>query len=466
MIKRPNLIIVFPDQMRAHQLGFLGEEPVITPHLDNFAKESLVLHQTVSNYPVCSPFRAMLMTGKYPHSNKVISNCTSKTEPYNCELQESDVCWSDILKKSGYSLGYIGKWHLDSPKEPYIDCYNNHGPTKWNEWCPPARRHSFDYWHSYGTYDHHLNPMYWDTDAKRDDFKFVDKWGPEYEADRAVEYLNNSDSTYRDSEKPFAMVVSMNPPHMPYNQVPEKYVKMYDNISLEEMCKKPSIPPAGTKWGDYYRKHIRNQHAMVTGVDEQFGRILEAVKANGLEDNTIIIFTSDHGDCLGVNNAQAKNNHYEESMRIPFIIRWPGKIKEKHDDLLFSTPDIYPTIIDLMGLRQEIPEEVEGVSYANYFLTGKGTRPTSQLYTWIKHDEPQFGKRGVRTATHTLSINVMPDEDFEIILFDNINDTYQMNNIAEQKKELINNLLEQELIPWLKKIDDPWIKHIDKIIYK
>ncbi len=463
-MNKPNLIIVFPDQMRAQQLGFLKEEPVITPHLDQFASEGLVLHQAVSNYPVCSPYRAMLMTGKYPHSNKVIENCTSRSEPYQCELQESDICWSDILKKNGYSLGYIGKWHLDSPQKPYIDCLNNNGKVKWNEWCPPNRRHGFDYWYSYGTYDRHLNPMYWDNDAGREKFHFVDQWGPEHEADMAIEYLNNRDGKYRDDAKPFAMVVSMNPPHMPYNQVPDKYVKLYDHLDVEDLCAKQSVPLKGTEFGDYYRKHVINQYAMVTGVDEHFGRIIDALEAEALSDNTIVIFTSDHGDCLGVHDMMSKNNYYEESMRIPFIIRWPEKIKPRHDNLLFSAPDVYPTLMELMGLKEEMPEDIEGTSFAELFLSGEGDRPASQLYTWVKFDEPEYGRRGIRTNTHTLSISVMPDEEIKFMLFDNVNDKYQVNNIADENGELIKELIEKELIPWLEKSNDPWIVHIDRVI--
>ena len=129
--EHPNLVIVFPDQMRGTSMAFRGLEPVITPNLDRFAAESLVLPEAVSNFPVCSPYRAMLMTGKYPFGNQVVGNCTSRTEPHNCELQQADRCWSDILKDQGYSLGYIGKWHLDSPKEPYIDCANNKGEPTW-----------------------------------------------------------------------------------------------------------------------------------------------------------------------------------------------------------------------------------------------------------------------------------------------------------------------------------------------
>jgi arylsulfatase A-like enzyme len=460
--ERPNLVIVFPDQMRVQQLGFMKEDPVLTPCLDKFAEESLVLSQAVSNYPVCSPYRAMLMTGKYPHSNKVTTNCSSDSEPFNCELQESDICWSDILKQTGYSLGYVGKWHLDSPKTPYIDHYNV--GVKWNEWCPPNRRHGFDYWHSYGTYNEHLNPMYWDTDDKREDAHYINQWSPEHEADIAIEFLKNSGGKYRDEKAPFALVISMNPPHMPYDLVPEKYVKMYNDFDIEALCEKPSIPPKGTKWGDYYREHVINQYAMVTGVDEQFGRILSVLEEKNLTKNTIVVFTSDHGDCLGVHNEQSKNNCYEESMRIPFIICWPKHIKPAQDNLLFSVPDIYPTLIELMGLSEKIPSNIEGTSFADIFLSERGIRPTSQLYTWIKYDKPQFGKRGVRTNKYTLSISVMPDKDTKTLLFDNLNDKHQMKNIAENNIAIVKELVQDELIPWLHKVNDPWLMNINTIL--
>ena len=128
-MKHPNLIFVFPDQMRGQAMGFLGEEPVRTPTLDRFATQGLVLDNVSATYPVCSPYRAMLMSGKYPFANRVVANCTSGTAPYGVELQEQDRCWSDILSDRGYSLGYIGKWHLDSPREPYVDTSNNHNDT-------------------------------------------------------------------------------------------------------------------------------------------------------------------------------------------------------------------------------------------------------------------------------------------------------------------------------------------------
>lgn len=460
--QHPNLVIVFPDQMRGQALGFLNEDPVVTPHLDRFAKESLVLPQAVSNYPVCSPFRAMLMTGKYPQANGVIANCTSRTEPYGVELKETDRCWSDVLKDKGYSLGYIGKWHLDSPHKPYIDCQNNHGEIKWNEWCPPRRRHGFDYWHAYGTYDYHMNPMYWDTNAKRDDFHFVKQWGPEHEADQAIKYIENKDSAFRDPKKPFALVVAMNPPHTPYTQFPKKYLAPYADKTNKELLVRPNVDTSGrTKMSQLALEQTRNYFANITGVDEQFGRILRALDEAGLKDNTIVLFTSDHGNCVGAHGCATKNVPFEESMRIPFLIRWPGKINPRQDNLLISVPDIYPTLLDMMGFQDSIPAQARGTSYARNFLLGAGPEPGSQLYVKIPYNNPARGTRGVRTLTYKLVLTVKKDGTMERILYDLKRDPYEMTNEALGHPDVVEKLIKTELIPWLKRTNDPWIKNVD-----
>ncbi len=455
--RHPNLVIVFPDQLRSQSLGYMGYEQVVTPNIDNFASQSLVITQAATNYPICSPTRAMFMSGKYPHANGVLSNCNSFSAPYGYELKADERTWSDVLKEKGYSMGYIGKWHLDNPYEPYVACANNEGEPKWNEWCPPDRRHGFDYWYAYGTYDYHLRPMYWTTKADRNAFHFADQWGPEHEAEMAIRYIKNKGDSIRKPDSPFAMVVSMNPPHMPYDAVPEKYKTIYKDTPLEDICKQENIPAIGTKWGDYYRKNIKNYYAMITGVDDQFGRIMTALKEEGLEENTIVMFLSDHGNCLGMHDMISKNNYYEESMRVPFIIRWPGKINPKHDDLLLSIPDIYPTLLDLMGFPNDIPREVMGTNYASLFLTGEGERPTSQLYLKVLVGQPELGIRGVRNHSYTFAVTKREDGSEDLVLFDNHNDPYQINNIASSRPMIVSEMT-KELVSLLRKTGDPWLE--------
>ena len=456
---RPNLVFVFPDQMRGQAMGFLKEDPVITPHLDRFAAEALVLPQAVSNYPVCSPYRAMLMTGQWPHANKVLSNCNSRTTPYGNELQESSRCWSDVLKSEGYSLGYIGKWHLDAPRKPFVKSYNNRPAYAWNEWCAPRRRHGFDFWYAYGTFDRHMTPEYWSTDMKRHERVKVKQWGPEHEADLAIGYIRNAGGKFRRPDTPFALVVSMNPPHTPYQLVPDKYVRRYEGKTWRDLINRANVDvKSDTPAVKEAKVQIKNYFAMVTGVDEQFGRIVAALKEAGLEKDTIVVFTSDHGNCLGSHNYRTKNVHWEESMRVPFLIRFPGRVPPRKDDLLLSTVDIYPTLLDLMGLAQKIPKQVHGTSRASLFRTGRGRRPTSQPYMYVPPGSPAHGRRGVRTHRYTLVITKMPPKPVETVLHDNVADPYQLQNIAAEKPQVVKKLTETELLPWLKQTGDPWRK--------
>lgn len=458
--KSPNLLFVFPDQMRAQTLGFTGEEMARTPVLDQFAREAIYFSNAISNYPVCSPTRAMLMSGQYPIHNRVTMNCTNKTEKYGCELPESTRCWSDVLKEKGYSLGYLGKWHLDSPRAPYIPTSNNAGDVKWNEWCPPSRRHGFDFWHAYGTYDQHLRPMYWDTGAPRDSFHYYDEWGPEHEANLAINYIRNKDGKFRKDGQPFALVISMNPPHPDFEKVPEKYRKIYRDVPVESLAKRPDIPPAGTPMGDRYRKYIRDYYAAITGVDEQFGRILQALKDVGVEDNTIVVFTSDHGDCLGIHEELAKNNWFEEAMRVPLLIRYPGKLKPRTDDILLSTPDISPTLLGLMGFRSSIPAETDGMDLSAYLETGKGKKPVSQWYMRIMNGDPSMGLRGVRTGRYTFVINRDEGGNGKTMLYDRKNDPYELKNLAGENPFLVGEMTGL-LREWLQRYNDPWIKNLE-----
>jgi arylsulfatase A-like enzyme len=457
---KPNLVIVYPDQMRGQALGFMGQEPVLTPVLDRFAGESAAFTEAIAAYPLCSPSRAMLLSMKYPHRNGVLGNCNSDSAPYGYELRTQEVCWSDILRASGYSLGYIGKWHLDSPRRPYVKTSNNTDEMAWNEWTPPERRHGFDFWYAYGTYDRHLRPFYWTAEASRDEGRYVDEWGPIHEAGMAARFVRNEGGRYRDPEKPFALVVAMNPPHMPYDQVPGEYLELYRETPLDSLVRRPNIPAAGTRWGDYYRAHIRGYYAMISGVDAQFGRILAALDQAGLRDDTIVVFLSDHGNCLGIHDEISKNNPYEESVRVPLLVRWPGVVRARREDLLISVPDIGPTLLELMGLGASVPKDVEGRSLADLVRGGRGSLPSSQLYLWTPNGAPGYGRRGVRTRTHTFVMSRMPDAPPEAMLFDNVRDPYQLKDLSREDPRTAERLTRDELIPWLERTGDPWLENL------
>lgn len=218
------MIYVFPDQYRNSSLGFWSDpefaaevgwkgDPVATPNLDRFAREATVLTEAVSNFPVSSPHRGMLLSGMYPERNGVVLNCMS--ERPESSLREDVECIGDVFSAAGYDCAYIGKLHADfptknNPQRP--GTYVSDAVPEWDAYTPPERRHGFNYWYSYGTYDVHKHPHYWDTDGNRHD---VDEWSPRHEVSKAIEYIENKGGV-RDPEKPFLMMIGMNPPHSPY----------------------------------------------------------------------------------------------------------------------------------------------------------------------------------------------------------------------------------------------------------
>lgn len=453
----PNLVFIMADQYRGDALGCMGKEPVKTPCLDQLATQGVLFTDAVSSYPVSSPARAMLMTGMYPVANKVVGNCNSETTPYGVELSEDARCWSDVLKEQGYRTGYIGKWHLDSPRSPFVDTYNNRGKVAWNEWCSPERRHGFDHWIAYGTYDNHLRPMYWDTTAPRDSFYYVDQWGPQYEAGKAIEYISGQ----KGQQQPFALVISMNPPHTGYDLVPDKYKEIYRNLDVETLCAaRPDIPAKGTPMGDLYRNSIRDYYACITGVDEQVGRIVAALKANNLFDNTIVVFTSDHGTNMGAHEIPGKDVFYDVSMRIPLIISWPDKLKPRKDDkLMLAFGDLGPSLLALMGFGKKIPATMQTFDLSAEILKGEGKKNLAQPYYFVQFDNQASGYRGLRTSTHTYAVHATDGVIDEVVLFDRENDPYQLRNVAVQQPELIRQFNKQ-LKAWLNKTDDPFANYL------
>lgn len=463
--KKPNLLVIFPDECRTQSLGYMGmDKHTITPNINRMAREGVVLDQTISNFPLCTPARGMFMTGQYPYRNGIHGNCHTPEEgnfagsDFGVELKANAICWSDVLKKQGYSLGYLGKWHLDCPKPPFVPSYNNPlGGRYWNDWTPPSHRHSFDWWYSYGTYDLHMNPIYWTNDTPREAPLKINQWSPEHEADMAIKYLRNEGGQYRSEEDPFALVVSMNPPHSPYDQVPEKYLERFKGKTSREMNDRQNVD-----WDkeylegygpDFYKEYL----AMINGVDEQIGRIVDELDRLNLAEDTLVVFFSDHGCCLGANGEPTKNVIYEESVRIPMIFRWKDNLMPIQDDLLFSIPDLFPTMLGLMGLDTEIPDTVEGTNYAKTVQGEKGDeRATSQLYVKSPYGAPSYGKRGVRTDRYTLQATRKIGKPIEYLLFDNVADPYQMKNIANEHPDLVEQLVQTELMPWLEHTGDSW----------
>lgn len=449
--KSPNLLFVFPDQFRPQAMGFMNEDPVITPNIDRFAEQGVLFPNAVSNLPLSSPYRGMLMTGKYSFSNHITTNINTSSRRYGVYLREDEVCISDVLNQNGYNCGYIGKWHLDTPtyeEGPDVDDWRK---SVWETYTPPGpKRHGFEFWHAYGCNNRHNDPYYWVNDALAQDTLFARKWSPIHEADVAIDFIHSN------KKEPWALFVSMNPPHGPYHEVPENYRALYKDT--DSLLNRPNVP-TGEK-GELGRKNVRNYFSAVTGIDDQFGRILKALEESGQAENTIVIFTADHGEMMGSHGLMQKNVWYEESFRIPFIIRWPEKLAPGINDLHLSVPDIMPTLLSLMGLENQIPEDVEGRNYAKVFTGESNEKPEFALYLNIGtgFEIPKSGMRGLRTDRYTFVMQRNKQgETINYLLYDNLNDPYQLKNISKENPELVREL-EAKMWPELKRINDPWAK--------
>ena len=449
--KGPNLLFIFPDQFRVQAQGFVNEDPVFTPNIDRLAQQGIVFPNAVSNRPLSSPYRGMLLTGKYSFSNNLQTNCNTYSRKFGNYLREEEICFSDVLNQNGYQCGYIGKWHLDAPSYAEGPDVNDWREAVWEAYTPPgSNRHGFTFWHAYGCNNQHNDPYYWVNNASVQDTLFARKWSPEHEADVAIEFIHTK------RKDPWALFVSMNPPHGPYQEVPARYRALYESMPVDSLLNRPNVP--GGRKGEVGRKNVRDYFACVTGVDDQIGRILKALDESGQSENTIVIFTADHGEMMGSHGLLQKVVWYEESFRIPFIIRWPKKFRSGTNDLLLSVPDLMPTLLSLMGLEKHIPVDVEGRNYAEVFTGNSKEKPEFALYLNLEsgYEDPGGGMRGLRTDHYTFVIQKNKQGGTaNYLLYDNRNDPFQLKNIATEHPDLIVEL-EGKLWPELKRIKDPW----------
>ena len=418
--RRPNIVFVFADQMRAHAMGCMGNKQVITPHLDKLAGEGLLVTNAISCEPVCSPYRAQLMTGRYSHSTGVIHN--------DIRLPDSEVVISEPMKKQGYTTGYIGKWHLAGNRNNPVDAKSRRG---WDFWAVRNCSHQ------------HFKPEYWLNDAKEP--ISVPGWEPDVQTELAVEFIK------KNKQAPFCLFLSFGPPHNPY-KAPEKYVEMYKD---KKLSLRPNVPGGKTE-------NLLQYYAMTTSLDTCMGRINDALDDAGISEDTIVVFTSDHGDMLGSQGHRLKQRPWEESINIPFIIRYPRKIEAgQRRDWIVSSVDVMPTLLGLCDIS--IPPQVQGLDYSATFLGKSSTqRDAAFLFNVHAGGGPGTDWRGIRTKEWTYAYHFSGDW----VMYDLKNDPYQLRNLIDDpkftaKKEELREQLESmrktlgESLPLKGKNPDP-----------
>ena len=384
---RPNLVFVFADQMRAEAANYAGNEQVITPHLDRLASRGLNFKNCIAGTPVCTPWRACFLTGQYPLTHGIFLN--------DLLLPMDRPTLGTILRDAGYRTGYIGKWHLDGNERA--------GFTP-----PGPRRQGFDFW-AVGncTHDYNRSLYYQDPDEPL-------HW-PGYDViaqtDMALEFMSEG------GDDPYALVLSWGTPHNPYRTAPQRYLDMYplDRVPTRPNCPEPEI------------EDLQGYYAHVTALDEQVGRLHDFLEESGQIDNTVFVFTSDHGDMIGSQGEQRKQRPWEESINVPFLIRSPGQ-RAAGETLgaLLNVWDLLPTLLGLLDLA--IPDTVEGLDFSPVIRGGDAPDPAATLISLIAHFGEYQGEewRGVRTKRHTYARRV----GGPWLLYDNEEDPYQLRNLV------------------------------------
>ena len=389
-----NIVFLLTDQWRLQALGYTGNQQVKTPHIDKLSTECINFQHAISGYSVCCPWRASFLTGQYPLTHGVFVN--------DVPIGSQAVGLGEAFKSQGYNTGYIGKWHVDGQgRSAYI---------------PPDRRLGFDYFKVLEcTHDYNHSAYYDNDDDAKRHWSGYDVFAQTLDAQTYIKSQN--------PDKPFLLVVSWGPPHNPYETAPQEYRELYntDNIRLRR-----NVP---TEMATKSREWLAGYYAHCSAIDKSVGDIVATLEETGLTENTILIFTSDHGDMLGSHGMERKQKPYEESIRVPFLLRYPSAFGREARTIsnFLNAHDIMPTLLGLCDLP--IPDTVEGRDLSTA-LKG-GTTDSEGALLACFHPFGEWSRnnggreyRGIRTAQYTFC----RDLNGPWLLFDNERDPFQLEN--------------------------------------
>ena len=328
-LRQPNLLFILADSWRRQALPSAGDPNLVAPHLARLAREGASCSRAYTSYPVCCPSRAAILTGRFPHAAGVSQN--------HSLLPLEQPTMSAAMKAAGYRTGYIGKWHLDGHDSPGF--------------VPPGRRRGFDYWAAYNVLHRQFDSVYFRDER-------VPVALPGFEPDGmtalAIDFLRQPD------RRPFYLYLSFVAPHAPHTPPPRHAT--YDPAALRLRDNVPKSVEAEA------RRELAGYYGLCSAVDENIGKLLKELEDRGLAEDTIVVFTSDHGETLGSQGIDEIDRPYEESCGIPLLVRYPRRIRAGTAiDALVSNVDYAPTLLSLCGVAAL--KGMQGVNRSN-LLTG------------------------------------------------------------------------------------------------
>jgi arylsulfatase A-like enzyme len=421
---RPNVLFVFADQLRADVCGTYGGRNIATPNIDRLASQGVVFTNAVSSAPLCSPYRGMLQTGRYPTHSGVIMNFLETSHVQN------SCCLADVFGGAGYQTGFIGKWHLGAglrreesvaaPDGAAVAAYQSQHPE--TEFVAPgAARLGYRHWQAFNFHMDFNNYWYYEDEPKK---LYSGRYETDTETAQAIAYMERC----RQAKQPFLLMVAPHPPHPWFDpsEVPAGYLEQIP----EDIPWPPNVP---TESNPRSLLEVRCYLAMAKNVDDNVGRLLDYLDTSGLAASTIVVFSSDHGEMHGSHGRVNKLVPYAESIDIPCLMRWPQRIPAGLCVDALQTPmDHLPTLCRLAGLPA--PGEIDGIDLSAV-ATGRGDDAREDVLLGIYVSECDYCQsgtawpewRGVRTKQYTYCRWLTGSEE----LYDNLADPYQMNNLAD-----------------------------------
>ncbi len=429
--KHTNVLFILADQWRdcAFSHGAYHDELVQTPNFDKMAQQGVRWSRCYSAHPLCTPNRAAIITGRFPHESGMITN--------SLMLPPSERCIAEVFGESGYKCHYIGKWHMDGEAKPGFV------PKGW-------RRRGFTTYEGFNR-----GHFYYDSPTFTNDGVPMSTTGqytsgeyePAFQTDLAIDFIKQNKNS------PFFCYVSWGPPHTPYNP-PDGF----DIYNPDDIVFRPNVV-------DGNRSSLAKYFGLCTSLDHEFGRLMEALEELGLEDNTLVVFTADHGDCIRSHGIDHKNHPEEESCHIPLIMRLPGRLKNGQVvDNLVSSIDLMPTILSVCGL--EAPGSCTGKDKSAAALVSRSladeSRPSEGLDESI-YAERAGDWRAVIMGQHKFVVESIEGIQTATKLFDLANDPYEMNNLVDLPEHAgLQEALLAELEAWKQKTNDPFPATPDK----
>lgn len=416
--RRPNILYVFSDMQRANSLGCYGNPDVRTPALDAFARQGARMDACISNTPVCCPHRASLMTGLYGHHSGVVSN--------GVEFIRHARGFAEQFRDAGYITGYAGKWHIP-------DGYGTEGSMPLG--FPREQTGS----RGKGGRGHFTVVKARDSEGRE-----IEKevYTPTLQADSAIRFIQEQSR----GSAPWLFVLSWVPPHAPYKGPAEFRAHYQGRLHLA-----PNVPdglPA-----EFARASLPDYYGMIEGLDVEFRRIMDALDQTGAAEDTIVCYSSDHGDMIGCHGYRAKRWPYEESARVPFLVRYPRLIPAGSAFAdPFSTVDISPTLLSLAGVKPL--EGVDGMDYAP-LLTGRSRKPPRD-YAFLQMEYayvPWPGWRALRTREY----NYARMAGGPWLLHNIDKDPYQLKNLVDDpaSRSLVAEM-DRRLTALMRESGDSW----------